>query len=96
MILDAGSKTLSEAGPPAGRPGFGSLPDHPEVEIIRLNEEHATCVLGEADGRFAVGDTVRVVPNHVCTCVNLHDRVIAVRAGRVEEVWAVAARGLVR
>ena len=37
-----------------------------------------------------------IVPNHVCTCVNLQDVVCAARAGMVEHVWTVDARGKVR
>jgi D-serine deaminase-like pyridoxal phosphate-dependent protein len=42
-----------------------------------------------------VGERVRVLPNHACVVSNLHDRVLAVRDGRVVEVWRVAARGMV-
>ena len=35
----------------------------------------------------------RVVPNRVCTAVNLADEVTGVRNGRVETVWPVLARG---
>jgi len=43
-----------------------------------------------------VGDRVEIVPNHVCTCVNLQDVVGAAREGVVEQVWTVEARGKVR
>jgi D-serine deaminase-like pyridoxal phosphate-dependent protein len=36
---------------------------------------------------------VRVVPNHVCVSVNLHERLYGVRGGEVVEEWEVAARG---
>jgi D-serine deaminase-like pyridoxal phosphate-dependent protein len=42
---------------------------------------------------FRVGDRVRVLPNHACVVMNLHDRVLGVRNGRVEEILTVAARG---
>jgi D-serine deaminase-like pyridoxal phosphate-dependent protein len=41
-----------------------------------------------------VGDRLRFVPVHVCTCVNLSDELYAMRGDRVEAVWPVAARGL--
>ena len=41
----------------------------------------------------SVGDVVRVVPNHVCVVVNMVDRMIAVRDGKVVDVLPVAARG---
>ena len=46
--------------------------------------------------RPAVGDRLRVIPNHACGCVNLHDGLLAVRDGVVDHVIRVAARGLVR
>ena len=45
--------------------------------------------------RFRVGDRVRIVPNHACVVSNLHDHLVAVRAGRVEGQITVAARGRV-
>lgn len=45
MVLDAGSKTLGEAGPPAGLSGWGAVVGAPAVEIVALNEEHAVCAL---------------------------------------------------
>lgn len=92
-VLDAGSKTLSEAGPRAGQAGYGELVRHPGVTIAVLMEEHALC---DADGTLCVGDRVAIVPNHVCTCVNLHDELYGVRDGIVEAVLPLIARGAVR
>jgi len=39
---------------------------------------------------------VSVVPNHCCVVTNMVDEVYGVRAGAVEVVWPVAARGRVR
>ena len=43
--------------------------------------------------RFAVGERVRVLPNHACVVSNLHDVVHGVRGGRVERRsrWRPAA-----
>jgi D-serine deaminase-like pyridoxal phosphate-dependent protein len=95
VILDAGSKTLSEAAPPAGERGFGAVVGHPEIVIEMLNEEHAIG-LGGSETDLTVGDRVELIPNHVCTCVNLHDVLYAARGGEVEAEFAVAARGRVR
>jgi D-serine deaminase-like pyridoxal phosphate-dependent protein len=40
-----------------------------------------------------VGDRVSIVPNHVCSTINLHDRLIGVHDDRVEVAWEVAGRG---
>ena len=48
-----------------------------------------------AERDLRVGDTLRIIPNHVCSTVNLHDALfLAGEDGTVEEV-PVAARGKV-
>lgn len=95
MVLDAGSKTLGEAGPPAGLSGWGRLATAPDAEVVALNEEHAVCAL-PPDAVVRVGDRHELIPNHACTCANLHDALFAARDGVVEEVWPLLARGEVR
>lgn len=96
MVLDAGSKTLGDAPPPAGLQGYGAIVGAPGVTIVALNEEHAVCELGPDAGAWHVGDRVEIVPNHVCTCVNLHDALYAARGGVVEAVYPLLTRGAVR
>jgi D-serine deaminase-like pyridoxal phosphate-dependent protein len=43
-----------------------------------------------------LGARLRIVPNHACGCVKLHDGLLAVRNGIVDHVIDVSARGLVR
>jgi D-serine deaminase-like pyridoxal phosphate-dependent protein len=98
-VIDGGSKTFATDVQPGGYPlnlvGFGEVVGHPEAILERLTEEHGMISLdGESDLR--VGDTIRIIPNHVCSTVNLHDAVyLADEDGTVEEV-PVAARGKVR
>jgi D-serine deaminase-like pyridoxal phosphate-dependent protein len=89
IILDAGSKVLG-ADRAAWASGFGRLLDHPDARVTALSEHHATVV---GMGLPGVGETVRVVPNHVCATVNLVDEVVVVRGGVIEARWLVAARG---
>jgi hypothetical protein len=42
------------------------------------------------------GEHLRIVPNHACGCINLHDAVLAVRDGVVDHVIRIAGRGLSR
>jgi D-serine deaminase-like pyridoxal phosphate-dependent protein len=96
-VVDAGSKMLSDApyhGP--GGQGRGAVIDHPDVTIPFTNEEHGICDVSRSATSWHVGDRIEIVPNHVCTCVNLQDLVCAARAGVVEHVWTVEARGKVR
>jgi D-serine deaminase-like pyridoxal phosphate-dependent protein len=95
-VIDAGSKTLSDAVVLGPGGGFGAVPDRPDVTIRALNEEHGYVELDSGAARLRVGDRLAVVPNHVCACVNLHDVVCGARGGVVEAVFEVAARGRVR
>ncbi|MGH2402855.1 MAG: D-TA family PLP-dependent enzyme [bacterium] len=93
-IIDGGSKTFSSDQ--LGQQGFGRIVEYPDAEITKLNEEHGYVDLSACAARPDVGEIVSVIPNHTCVVTNLHERLIGVRRGRVEVVWNVAARGLVR
>jgi D-serine deaminase-like pyridoxal phosphate-dependent protein len=96
LVLDAGSKALSEAGPPPGSVGFGAVVGRDDIVVDRLSEEHAHAVLAPGAIPPRVGDRVEVTPNHACTCVNLHEVLYGARDGSVEVVMPVAARGAIR
>ena len=90
-ILDAGSKTLtSDKG---DLDGHGFILEYPEAAIARLSEEHGHLDLSAVANPPKIGDIVRVVPNHVCVVVNMVDRVVGVRDGRIERILTVEARG---
>ena len=96
-IFDAGSKAITPET--MGLDGLlGHIVEYPEARLYRLSEEH-----GYADfsaypesERPQVGDVLAVVPNHICTTVNMYNWIVGARNGRVEVVWPVAARGRVR
>lgn len=88
LVLDAGSKTLS-TDRPAWLPGFGHLPAAPEAVITTLTEEHA--VVRGAPRDWRVGDLVTVVPNHVCTVVNLARALVVVSGAVVVDTWSADA-----
>jgi D-serine deaminase-like pyridoxal phosphate-dependent protein len=58
-----------------------------------MNEEHGYIDVRQAGSEFHVGDRVRVIPNHICVAVNLHEQVYGVRGDQVESIWRVDARG---
>jgi D-serine deaminase-like pyridoxal phosphate-dependent protein len=93
-VVDAGTKALGRE-PMRGAPGegFGQLLDHPEVTVARMWEEHGVLDLSRSDWRPAVGERVRIVPNHVCIVTHLFDTAFGIRGGQVETTWAIAARG---
>ncbi len=94
LLLDCGTKTLASDRPFADGT-FGKILDHPELVFFGASEEHGNVRI-EGECRLKVGDRVRVLPNHACTCVNMHSTLTAYRGEHVETVWAVAARGCVR
>ena len=96
FVIDAGAKTLSEAGPPPCLAGYGAIVGHDELELVALSEEHGHGAAAGGEVALRVGDRVEVIPNHACTCVNLHDLLYGVRGGVVEAEMRVLARGAVR
>jgi len=94
MIIDGGSKTFSSDRPVnSSEVSFGHLVEAPAARFYKMNEEHGFIDLSGAERRFNVGDRVRVIPNHICVAVNLHEQVYGVRGDNVEEIWKVDARG---
>ena len=95
-IIDAGSKTLSHdtlgSGP---MKGYGYIVEEPGVPLLRLNEEHGYLDTAQSR-RFHVGEVLSIIPNHVCTCINMHDEVFFIRNEQVVSSCRVAARGKVR
>jgi D-serine deaminase-like pyridoxal phosphate-dependent protein len=89
IVLDAGSKVL---GPdrPAWASGCGRLADWPAARITGLWEHHAVVAI-DADPP-ALGEQVAVVPNHVCTAVNLVPELLIADQGQVLDRWPVTAR----
>jgi D-serine deaminase-like pyridoxal phosphate-dependent protein len=99
-VIDAGTKSLGREPMRAGASsraddgdGFGAILGRESVTVRAMSEEHGLLDLSKSDWRPAVGDRVRVIPNHVCIVVHLFDAVHGVRGATVESSWAVAARG---
>ena len=88
-VLDAGSKALA-SDRPAWLEGHGWLPEAPEAIVAAITEEHA--VVRGLRRRLTVGDLVGVVPNHVCTAVNLGSEFAVVAGGAIVDVWPIASR----
>jgi D-serine deaminase-like pyridoxal phosphate-dependent protein len=98
-IIDGGSKTFATDVQPKVAPlsltGFGYVVGHPEAILERVTEEHGMLSVDE-DSDLRVGDAVEIIPNHVCSTVNLHDEVYLRTADGGTEKVPVAARGMVR
>ena len=90
IVLDAGRKTMpgDAAMPePLGLPGNG---------VLRLSAEHAKIELERPSETPRIGDKIEFVVGYHDTTVHLHEEIVAVRNGRVEAVWRVAARGKIK
>ncbi len=92
-IIDGGSKTFSSDPCAGGGVGHGYLPETPGAIFRRMNEEHGYVDITGADARFEIGQRLRVIPNHICVAMNLHEMVYGVRGDQVEHCWKVEGRG---
>lgn len=96
VIVDAGSKVFSSdllsSGP---KRGHGRIMEVEGASLSKLNEEHGFVEASDY-GAFAVGQVLSVIPNHVCTCINMHDEIYTSRHGEITGTWKVDARGKVR
>lgn len=96
IVLDGGSKSISSDVAPGAPPyhlgGYGGCPEDPRLILERLTEEHGMASLLPGSRSYRVGDRVSIIPNHVCTTVNLYDAVYIRCADTLREV-KVAARG---
>jgi len=93
-VIDAGSKVLTSDL--NGLEHYGICLEHPELAVAKLSEEHGVLrsLTGGATG-LAVGERVRIIPNHCCVVSNMVDAVVLHRSGKRPEVVEVSARGCV-
>jgi D-serine deaminase-like pyridoxal phosphate-dependent protein len=97
VILDGGSKTFSSDRLLTGdHHGHGVVVEDPDAVFFGLSEEHGHLDVTSSDHTYRLGDRLRILPNHVCTTINMHDTIYGVRGDNVEKVWKVAARGRVQ
>jgi D-serine deaminase-like pyridoxal phosphate-dependent protein len=76
VVIDAGSKTLtSDRCGPNPDSGHGYLVEYPGARITKLTEEHGQVDVSKCTRRPNVGNQITIVPNHICPCINLQDRV---------------------
>lgn len=89
-VIDAGSKALT-AERPDWLAGFGTVDDWHAATVVSVSEHHGIVHLKEDSP--AVGDVVRVTPNHACTVVNLFDEYLVMKDRDLVAHWSIAARG---
>lgn len=95
VVVDAGAKALTSdrRGPSIlENSGFGMVVGRPDATMVSLSDEHGVLSVPDA-GAYTIGGVIRIIPNHICPCVNLYDHAFVAREGVVEDVWEVSARG---
>ncbi|MBS0325079.1 MAG: DSD1 family PLP-dependent enzyme, partial [Proteobacteria bacterium] len=86
-VVDAGLKAFSfDSGPPL-------VHGHRGVVYAKASDEHGVLDVAADAAPMTLGERVRLVPGHCDPTVNLYDFIVGVRAGRVESVWPIEARG---
>ncbi len=87
--LDAGLKAFSTDSGPA-RPTFSGW------QLQAVSDEHSVLTrIDDSGPQIRIGAKALLVPGHCDPTVNLHDWLVAVRKGKVEDVWRIDARGAV-
>ncbi len=99
-MMDGGSKTFSSDrfipdGPKAA-PTFGTIRDDEKIIFYGMSEEHGHLDLSKSKTRLKIGQRLRVLPNHVCPTVNLHERMYAVRGEKVVATWEIKCRAKIQ
>jgi len=104
-VVDAGALALSkDPGPhdPALARGLGPVLAglagsalDPRLRVAGVSQEHGMVgglAPGDVDGRLAVGEKVRILPNHSCLAAALFDRYHVVRGEDVVDEWTIWRR----
>jgi D-serine deaminase-like pyridoxal phosphate-dependent protein len=91
VILDVGSKTLSQDGA-IDNDLKGIILGKPAWQLVKLTEEHAIVHVGEND-KVVIGERVRIIPNHVCVVTNLVDQFVTLRGSAIIGTLKIEARG---
>jgi D-serine deaminase-like pyridoxal phosphate-dependent protein len=88
-IVEPGLKAVAfDSGPPL-------VCDEPAATYERASDEHGRLATAAATNRLRIGDKIRLIPGHCDPTANLYDWYVCIRAGRVEQLWPITARGAV-
>jgi 3-hydroxy-D-aspartate aldolase len=72
--------------------GMPTVVDIAGARYLKASDEHGVIELS-GPGTLARGQKVRLIPGHCDPTVNLYDWLVCYRGERVEDVWAISARG---
>ncbi|RGY99120.1 alanine racemase [Clostridium sp. AM58-1XD] len=78
-VIDGGVKIFAgdtKIGvPPLFLKGYGNVIGHDHLIFDHMNEEHGVLIAKDVPTGLTVGDTLYIIPNHICTSMNLCDYV---------------------
>ncbi|MDE2515103.1 MAG: DSD1 family PLP-dependent enzyme [Rhodospirillales bacterium] len=86
-VLDAGHKAYAVDS------GLPLVFQRPDLRLTGASDEHGKLEFGAETAAPKLGEKLRLVPGHCDPTVDRYDWYVGVRAGRVECLWPVAARG---
>ena len=86
-IIDAGMKSLTTDN------GLPEILSPRGLKFLKLNEEHGIVSVSSEEACPEIGSYIEIIPSHVCTTVNLHDRYYVTQAERLVDIWEISGRG---
>lgn len=86
-VVDVGWKTASSDS------GTPSIADDQSLAYEFAGDEHGIVRSTGGPLSLMLGDRVELIPSHCDTTVNLYDRFVVHRDGRLESSWSIEARG---
>ena len=96
LVVDGGSKTfatdIQPNTPPLYMKGFGYIKNHPDAILERMTEEHGMINITPGHN-VQIGDQLEIIPNHICSTVNLHNEVYLQTKEGDYQKKSVMARG---
>ena len=99
VVIDGGSKAFSTDTPlgvfPHYLKGYGKIINYDDLIFDRMSEEHGIITVPNGAEAPEIGECICVIPNHICTTVNLHNKLYIARKGKIEREVTVSARGMV-
>jgi len=87
VVTDCGWKTISTDH---GQPKIRGRDD---LEYRTKGDEHGVVSSARGPIGLNLGDKIELHTSHVCTTINLHDRIYGVRDNEIEVIWPILARG---
>jgi D-serine deaminase-like pyridoxal phosphate-dependent protein len=72
---------------------MGAVRGHPELTVASLSQEHGVVRAHGPDaltGRFPVGSSLEIIPNHSCLTVAHFDEYVVMQEGTAVDRWPIA------